>query len=95
MEKQKHRAITLDDRRKIHNWYINGDRIEDIAQRVSVNTVTMYREIKRGATVGADGEIELDANKRQAYDPKVAQANYMKNLSKRGRKRKEVVTYAT
>ena len=83
LEKRRYKTITLEDRKKISNWYINGDRVDDIAERLDMNIASIYRELQKGETGS------LDQNGRQTYAPELAQRNYMKNLRKRGRNPRE------
>ena len=61
------------------------ERPADIAERLGVTTATIYRELKRGESVGEDGAPILDRNRRRAYNPVVAQQRVQANLRRRGR----------
>ena len=78
----KYKFMTLDDRRLIAGWYLNGERACDIAARVGVHTATIYNELQRGKTGG------LDRNQRPAYDPELAQRKIQEGFGRRGRRPK-------
>ena len=78
----KYRYITIQDRKSIAQWYLNGDRPCDIAARLGVHTATIYHELQKGDTG------KLDKNQRPAYDPVIAQRTVETNFKRRGRKRK-------
>ena len=61
------------------------ERPADIAERLGVTTATIYRELKRGETVGEDGAPVLDRNRRRAYNPVIAQQTVQANFRRRGR----------
>ena len=82
---RRYKYITFADRRQIAAWYQNNERPADIADRLGVTTATIYRELKRGETVGDDGAPILDRNRRRAYNPVVAQQTVQANISRRGR----------
>ena len=50
-----------------------------------MTTATIYRELKRGETVGDDGAPVLDRNGRRAYNPVIAQQTVQENFRRRGR----------
>lgn len=75
---KKYKYLQLYERKKLSQMYLRGDRIEDIAETLGVNTCTVYNELKRGFTG------KLDANQRREYDPELAQKNIMAGLRKRG-----------
>jgi IS30 family transposase len=77
-----YKYLTLDDRRRIAGWYINGERACDIAARIGVHTATIYNELQRGGTGG------LDRNQRPAYDPDIAQRTVQEGFKRRGRRPK-------
>lgn len=60
-------------------------RPADIAARLGVTTATIYRELKRGETVGEDGTPVPDRNRRRAYNPVIAQQTVQANFRRRGR----------
>ena len=76
----KYRYISMADRRKIAEWYLNGDRPCDMAERLGIHVSTIYNELRRGQT------DELDKNQRPAYNPELAQRTVQANLRQRGRK---------
>ena len=82
---RRYRYITFADRREIAALYQANARPADIAARLGVTTATIYRELKRGETVGEDGAPVLDRNRRRAYNPVVAQQTVQANISRRGR----------
>jgi len=79
----KYKFLTIQDRKKVAIWYLNGDRPCDIAARLGVHTATVYNELQRGHT-GA-----VDINQRPAYDPMLAQEAVQMSFKRRGRKRAE------
>ena len=82
---RKYKFITFSDRKQIAAWYQSGERPADIADRLGVTTATIYRELKRGETVGEDGAPVLDRNQRRAYNPVIAQQTVQANFGRRGR----------
>lgn len=73
--------MTFPDRKIISGMYASGERVEDIASKVGVSSVTIYRELDRGAT-GA-----LDDNQRPVYDEQLADSNAKEAMRRRGRRR--------
>lgn len=67
-----YKYITFSDRREIAALYQANERPADIADRLGVTTATIYRELKRGETVGEDGAPVLDRNRRRAYKAVIA-----------------------
>ena len=59
-------------RREIAALYQANARPADIAGRLGVTTAAIYRELKRGETVGEDGRPVLDRNRRRADSPRPA-----------------------
>lgn len=82
---RQYRYITFADRKQIAELYRSNARPADIAARLGVTTTTIYRELKRGETVGADGAPVLDRNQRRAYNPVIAQQTVQANFGRRGR----------
>ena len=82
---RRYKYITFADRREIAALYQANERPADIADRLGVTTATIYRELKRGETVGEDGAPVLDRNQRRAYNPVVAQQTVQANFGRRGR----------
>ena len=82
---RRYRYITFADRREIAALYQANARPADIADRLGVTTATIYRELKRGETVGEDGAPVLDRNRRRAYNPVIAQQTVQENIRRRGR----------
>ena len=80
-----YKYITFSDRREIAALYQANARPADIAERLGVTTATIYRELKRGETVGEDGAPVLDRNRRRAYNPVVAQQKVQASFRRRGR----------
>jgi len=76
----RYKFLSQMERDKISEWYLNGDRPCDIAERLDVHTTTIYNELRRGYT-GV-----LDANQREAYDPILAQRTFQNGLKSRGRR---------
>lgn len=76
----RYRYLTLEDRKKIEAWHLNGDRPADIAARLSVHYTTIYKELQRGATG------ELDKNQREGYDAELAERRLRENFKRRGKK---------
>lgn len=76
---RKYKIITPDDRQTIERAYLGGASIDEIAAEVGVSRASIYREIARGYTGGAD------ENGRPAYKAEVAQAVTLENMSRRGR----------
>ena len=82
---RRYKYITFADRREIAALYQANTRPADIADRLGVTTATIYRELKRGETVGEDGAPVLDRNGRRAYNPVIAQQTVQENFRRRGR----------
>ena len=82
---RRYKYLTFADRRQIAAWYQANERPADIADRLGVTTATIYRELKRGESVGDGGAPILDRNGRRAYNPVVAQRTVQANISRRGR----------
>lgn len=82
---RRYKYLTFADRRRIAAWYQANERPADIADRLDVTTATIYRELKRGETVGDDGAPVLDRNGRRAYNPVIAQQTVQANFGRRGR----------
>lgn len=82
---RRYKYITFPDRKQIAALYQSNVRPADIAERLGVTTATIYRELKRGETVGDDGAPVLDRNQRRSYNPVVAQQTVQANFRRRGR----------
>ena len=80
-----YKYITFSDRREIAALYQANARPADIADKIGVSTAAIYRELKRGETVGEDGAPVLDRNRRRAYNPVIAQQTVQANFRRRGR----------
>ena len=80
-----YKYITFSDRREISALYQANARPADIADRLGVTTATIYRELKRGETVGEGGAPVINRNQRRAYNPVVAQQRVQENFRRRGR----------
>ena len=75
------KSITFEGRKKFEKLYAAGSDLRSIAAVLGVQLATVYREAARGNTG------ELDANGRYGYSAEIAQKDYLKNTSRRGRKR--------
>lgn len=82
---RKYKYISFSDRKQIAALYQTNARPADIAEKIGVTTATIYRELKRGETVGEDGAPVLDRNRRRAYNPVIAQQTVQANFRRRGR----------
>ena len=82
---RQYKYLTFQDRKLIAAWNRSGERPADMAKRLGVTTATIYRELKRGETVGEDGAPVLDRNRRRAYNPVIAQQTVQANFRRRGR----------
>ena len=82
---RKYKYISFSDRKQIAALYQTNARPADIAEKIGVTTATIYRELKRGETVGEDGAPVLDRNQRRAYNPVIAQQTVQANFGRRGR----------
>ena len=82
---RKYKYISFSDRKQIAALYQTNARPADIAEKIGVTTATIYREVKRGETVGEDGAPVLDRNRRRAYNPVIAQQTVQANFGRRGR----------
>lgn len=82
---RQYRYITFADRKQIAAWYLNNDRVADMAERLGVSTAAVYRELKRGEATGDDGNMILDRNQRPVYNPVLAQQTVQANFKRRGR----------
>lgn len=76
----RYRYLTLADREKLEALYLDGQRVQDIADTLGVHVATVYKELKRGDTG------KLDRNMRQAYSAKLAQRHLAESLKNRGRR---------
>lgn len=82
---RKYKYITFSDRKQIAALYQSNARPADIAEKIGVTAAAIYRELKRGETVGADGAPVLDRNQRRAYNPVIAQQTVQASFGRRGR----------
>ena len=82
---RKYKYITFSDWKQIAALYQSNTRPADIAERLGVTTATIYRELKRGETVGEDGAPVLDRNQRRAYNPVIVQQTVQASFGRRGR----------
>ena len=82
---RRYKYITFADRKQIAAWYQTNERPADIAERLGFTAAAIYRELKRGETVGDDGAPVLDRNGRRAYNPVIAQQTVQANFRRRGR----------
>ena len=78
-----YRYLTLADRQTLEALYLEGDRVQDIADQIGVHVATVYKELKRGETGG------LDRNMRREYSATLAQRRLAENFKRRGRKADE------
>ena len=62
---RKYKYITFSDRKQIAALYQSNARPADIAEKIGVTVAAIYRELKRGETVGEDGAPVLDRNQRR------------------------------
>lgn len=81
-----YRYLTLADRQKLEGLYLNGERVQDIADQIGVHVATIYKELRRGDTG------QLDRNMRQEYSAMLAQRRLAENFKKRGRKPEDAET---
>ena len=82
---RKYKYITFSDRKQIAALYQSNARPADIAEKIGVTAAAIYRELKRGETVGEDGAPVLDRNQRRAYNPVIAQQTVQASFGRRGR----------
>lgn len=82
---RKYKYITFSDRKQIAALYQSNARPADIAEKIGVTVAAIYRELKRGETVGEDGAPVLDRNQRRAYNPVIAQQTVQASFGRRGR----------
>ena len=82
---RKYKYITFLDRKQIAALYQSNARPADIAEKIGVTVAAIYRELKRGETVGEDGAPVLDRNQRRAYNPVIAQQTVQASFGRRGR----------
>ena len=75
-----YRYLTLSDREALEAHYLQGERVQDIADRLGVHVATVYKELKRGDTGS------LDRNMRPEYSAKLAQQRLAENFRRRGRR---------
>ena len=54
-----YRYLTLADRQTLEALYLEGDRVQDIADQIGVHVATVYKELKRGETGGLDRNMRL------------------------------------
>ena len=73
----KYKWLTYDDRKAIEKLYNKKIPVRKIAEQVGISYVTVYAELKRGATG------EMDANGRMGYSAEKAQkALFSKGVGK-------------
>ena len=72
------RYMSYDQRKELETMYAE---INDIAARLGVNHVTVYRELKRGETG------KLDKNGRMAYSAELGQKTLNENFRRRGNRK--------
>ena len=82
---RRYKYLTFQDGKLIAAWNRSGERPADMAKRLGVTTATIYREFKRGETVGEDGAPVINRNQRRAYNPVIAQQRVQENFRRRGR----------
>lgn len=75
------RYMSYDQRKELETMYAANAEINDIAARLGVNHVTVYRELKRGKTG------ELDKNGRMAYSAELGQKTLNENFRRRGNRK--------
>ena len=51
-----YRYLTLADRQTLEALYLEGDRVQDIADQIGVHVATVYKELKRGTSKGEGGK---------------------------------------
>lgn len=76
--------LTLQDREKLEALYLDGQRVEQIAEKLSVHRATIYTELKRGYTG------EMDRNGRPGYSATIGQRKIYENWVRRFANRKAV-----
>lgn len=61
------RHLTIEDRRKLEEYYLNGVSVEGIAETLNVHRATIYYELHRGDTgrVDKNGNCEYSAELAQ------------------------------
>ncbi len=82
---RRYKMIDFSARKLIAARYAENARVADIADEVGVTTAAVYRELKRGESVGDDGRVLLNHSKRPAYNPVIAQQRFQENLRRRGK----------
>ena len=50
-----YRYLTLADRQTLETLYLEGDRVQDIADQIGVHVATVYKELKRAKPEGSIG----------------------------------------
>ncbi len=69
--------LTLQDREKLEALYLDGERVEIIAERLGVHRATIYNELKRGYTG------QMDRNGRTGYSATMGQQKIFENRLRR------------
>lgn len=81
--------LTLQDREKLEALYLDGHRVEHIAEKLNVHRATIYTELKRGYTG------EMDRNGRPGYSATTGQQKIYENRVRRFTNREAVAESAT
>ena len=74
------RQLTITDRRKIEKMYLSGEKAKDMADTLSVNVSTIYRELKRGRYMHRNS----DWTETERYSADIAEEKYQENLKAKG-----------
>lgn len=86
MEK-KYRYLGLAEREDIERLWKGGATPAVIAGKIQTSLATIYRELKLGQVVGADGKAAIDEYGRRVYSAAKAQENFQNALKRRGRRK--------
>ena len=81
--------LRLQDREKLEALYLDGHRVEHIAEKLNVHRATIYTELKRGYTG------EMDRNGRTGYSAAIGQQKIYENRVRRFINRGAVAENAT
>lgn len=81
--------LTLQDREKLEELYLDGHKVDYIADKLDVHRATIYTELKRGYTG------EMDCNGRTGYSAAIGQQKIYENRVRRFGAKEEVTESTT
>lgn len=79
--KRAYKLLSYEDRKRIEAMWREGVRSRIIAEKIGINTATLYTELRRGRS-----EERKDVY-RQEYDADLAQKRVQAGMERRGHKK--------